>query len=157
MTPTALVIEDQREVLETLLQDLQVLSSLKLIPCESASEAEEVLLNMQEEGQFPLLVICDHVMPEENGIDFLIRMKSSGLRLSAAYILLTGMATHEDTIRAINEAGISAYIAKPWDPEDLILKVKQALSIRMHHLGIAPSAYEDLWDARTLWELTSAT
>ncbi len=157
MNPTALVIEDQREVLDTLLQDLQALPSLKLIPCESASEAEEVLLSMQENGEFPLLLICDHVMPEENGIEFLIRIKSEGLRSSAACILLTGMATHEDTIRAINEVKVTAYIAKPWDHEDLILKIRQALTFRMYELGMTPSAHEDLWDARTLWELSSAS
>jgi two-component system chemotaxis response regulator CheY len=40
--------------------------------------------------------------------------------MSTRKVLVTGQADHADTIRAVNDAGLHHYIAKPWNPDDLI-------------------------------------
>ena len=48
---------------------------MTVIACESAAEADEVLDLMDKHAEEPALIICDHVMPGRNGIDFLIEFR----------------------------------------------------------------------------------
>ena len=54
---------------------------------------------------------------------------SGGVTTRAARrVLVTGQAGHEDTIRAINEAELDHYVAKPWDPEEFRAVVREQLT-----------------------------
>ena len=52
------------------------------------------------------------------------------LQPHSARILLTGYADIASTIAAINEGEIDRYIAKPWDDNDILLVVREALARR---------------------------
>ena len=73
----------------------------------------------------PSVVISDFLMPEMNGIDFLLEVKKYYNDISL--ILLTGYADKENAIRAINEVGLYKYIEKPWDNGALIYDIKNAI------------------------------
>lgn len=73
----------------------------------------------------PAVVISDFLMPEMNGIDFLLEVKKAYNDISL--ILLTGYADKENAIRAINEVGLYKYIEKPWDNGALIYDIKNAI------------------------------
>jgi response regulator RpfG family c-di-GMP phosphodiesterase len=74
------------------------------------------------------LVISDMRMPEMDGARFLEQVR--GGWPDAARILLTGYADISSTIAAINRGEIHRYIAKPWDDQDLLLVVRDALQRR---------------------------
>jgi serine phosphatase RsbU (regulator of sigma subunit) len=74
------------------------------------------------------IVISDFLMPEMNGVDFLGRLRE--VQPSAVRILLTGFADKENAIRAINEVGLYQYIEKPWDNQDLLIIIRNALAER---------------------------
>ncbi len=86
----------------------------------SAGEALEYIKNISID-----LVITDFFMPGLNGIEFLKEIKKIHPEVST--ILLTGYADKESAIKAINEIGLYRYIEKPWDNEDLLLSIKNAL------------------------------
>jgi len=86
----------------------------------SAGEALEYTKNISID-----LVITDFFMPGLNGIEFLKEIKKIHPEVST--ILLTGYADKESAIKAINEIGLYRYIEKPWDNEDLLLSIKNAL------------------------------
>lgn len=118
-------VDDQREVLATLNKDLDYFKpAAEIILCESASEADEVMEDLDADGKSVALLICDHIMPGENGVDFLSRINSDERFSLTRKMLLTGLATHKDTIEAINRARIDHYIEKPWKKEDLLDSVK---------------------------------
>ena len=118
---TILCIDDQREVLAALNRDLESFAGdLEIAQAESADEADELIQKMVQEGREIALIISDHIMPGENGVDFLARISKDDRFNSIKKVLLTGLATQQDTIRAINEAQIDAYLEKPWDQEQLI-------------------------------------
>ena len=71
------------------------------------------------------VIVSDFIMPELNGIEFLIKAKE--LNPDATQILLTGYADKENAIKAINEVGIFKYIEKPWTNDDIILNIKNAI------------------------------
>ena len=98
------------------------------------------------------LIICDHIMPNENGIDFLARLQQDERFKSISTILLTGLATHQDTIEAINKARISNYIEKPWQHDDLNLKVKKLLTRYILNHGMNYTKYNAYLDQETLLE-----
>ncbi len=147
-----LCIEDQREVLAALRKDLEeFLSHCSIVECESADEAKEVLDNLDQKGMDPGILICDHVMPGENGIEFLIDVHQDKRFPYSRKILLTGLATHEDTIRAINKAHIDHYIEKPWEKEALIRMVKELVTKFVLDSGKDYQDYMPVLDQETLY------
>lgn len=118
--PTILIIDDQRDVLTAVRKDLDVFEEgCSLIECESAAEAQEVLEEVYADDGHPAVVVSDHIMANQNGVDFLIQLKNDDRFPHTKKLLLTGLATHKDTITAINMAHIDRYIEKPWKPEEL--------------------------------------
>ncbi|MRR50093.1 MAG: response regulator [Rhodocyclaceae bacterium] len=74
------------------------------------------------------LVISDMRMPEMDGAQFLEQVFKRWP--DTKRILLTGYADAGATIAAINQGKIWRYVAKPWDENELILTVSQALAHR---------------------------
>ena len=127
--PNVVCIDDQREVLATLKKDLQVFRDyFRISYCESAEEAAELIDEIDVDGELLALLICDHIMPESNGVDFLVRVDNDSRFEQTKKLLLTGLATHQDTIHAINEANIDYYIEKPWESDNMVNTVKMLMT-----------------------------
>lgn len=71
------------------------------------------------------LVISDMRMPEMDGAQFLAQVRDRWPE--TVRILLTGYADITSTIDAINKGQIYRYVSKPWDDNDILLTVRQAL------------------------------
>jgi DNA-binding NtrC family response regulator len=74
------------------------------------------------------LAISDYRMPEMNGIEFLRALRA--LQPDCGRIILSGYADLNAVIAAINDAGISRFVSKPWTDFDLLSAVQQALHLR---------------------------
>lgn len=79
---------------------------------------------LEPDGYFDV-VIADNRMPEMSGIDFLKAFRE--IQPDAARIILSGHADIKDMMRAINEAHIDFFIAKPWHEYELKSALWQAL------------------------------
>ena len=145
-------IEDQREVLASLKKDLALFTDyFRITDCESADEAQEVMEDIDEAGDKVALIICDHIMPGEKGVDFLINVDQDVRFEQTKKILLTGLATHKDTITAINEAHIDHYIEKPWNTDELIDIVKILVTEYLIQGGIDYKPFMKIIDQQTLY------
>ena len=114
-------IDDQQEVLDSVMRDLRPLTPL--IRLEEASGVEDCLSLIEQidaDGDLVGLVISDQVMPGASGTDLLAKVAADKRFAKTRKVLLTGQATHADTINAINEGHIDNYIEKPWQPEKLL-------------------------------------
>lgn len=113
-----LLVDDEPQVLvalEDLLSDqFQVLK---------AESGERALTMLQSEPDVAAIV-TDQRMPRMNGDELLSRMKATN---DASRIMLTGFADLGAVIRAVNEGRIFAYVTKPWNGDDLKVKVQQAV------------------------------
>ena len=148
--PVILCIDDQREVLAAMKKNLEPLASVfDIMLSESAGEAEELLQQLIDKHPVPL-IICDHIMPGENGIDFMIRISGDSRFKETKKILLTGLATHQDTIRAINEAHIDRYLEKPWSEEKLLLAAGRLTTPFLVRSGINLDAIKSYLDQEKL-------
>ncbi len=71
------------------------------------------------------LVVSDMRMPEMDGAQFLEQVRNRWPHI--VRILLTGYADVGSTIAAINRGEIYRYVAKPWDDNEIVLTVRDAL------------------------------
>lgn len=135
-------VEDQREVLNAVLKDLEPFEGAFLLEgCESADEAEELLDEIDAKGDYIGLMVCDHVMPGKSGVELLTEVKQDSRFPNTKKLLLTGLATHQDTINAINNAGIDRYIEKPWNVETLQAQARILLAQFIFDQGIPYEPY----------------
>lgn len=122
-------VEDEHQVLDVLVKDLEDFE--EVFPIELASSADEARELIEEiknsDGKIGL-ALCDHIMPGDHGIDLMIEMQKQEFTKKTRKVLITGQAGLEDTINAVNKAGLNHYIAKPWDKQDLIDVVKRELT-----------------------------
>ncbi|MBZ0257823.1 response regulator [bacterium] len=150
--PTIVIVDDQRDVLNTVLKDLEEFSSFFAFEtCESAEEAFEVLEEIDAEGGNPALIICDHIMPEKNGVELLVDLNKDRRFRNTRKLLLTGLATHKDTIIAINAARIDQYIEKPWEKANLIATVKTLATEYILDKGIEYQPFLPILDQEALY------
>ncbi|PIB16877.1 response regulator [Vibrio rotiferianus] len=127
-----LCVDDEREVLDSVLQDLAVFEDNFVIEgAESVTEAKEVIAEMKGEGIKLALILCDHIMPEQTGISFLIELNQADDTRVARKVLLTGQAGLEDTVEAVNNASLDYYVAKPWRGDELRSTLVQQLTTFM--------------------------
>lgn len=154
MTKLSIIcIDDQREVLSALRKDLESLEEYcDIEACESADEAFEVMEDLDDDGKPIAVIISDHVMPGKSGIEFLTDINFDSRFSGVCKLLLTGMATHQDTIVAINKAHIDRYIEKPWDVESLIGMVKELLTVYVLRAGIDYQPLLRILDQKKLYE-----
>lgn len=151
--PNIVCVDDQREVLATLKKDLEEFVELfKIEYCESAEEANELIEEIDENGDHLALLICDHIMPVSNGIDFLIEVDKDMRFTKTKKLLLTGLATHQDTIVAINNASIDFYVEKPWESKDLVGAVKHLITKYILSSGIEYKNYLSMLDQDLLYK-----
>ncbi|HQU71560.1 MAG TPA: response regulator [Calditrichia bacterium] len=151
--PIIVCVDDQREVLASLRRDLDSFEPYCLIEtCESADEVREVLADAQNMAHPVALLICDHIMPEETGIDLLISLSRDGEWPHTKKMLLTGLATHQDTITAINQAGIDRYVEKPWDSEILNRVVRSLLTGFLMESGADYQPFLPILDQEVLYQ-----
>lgn len=146
-------IEDQPEVLNAVMKDLALFEEAFIVEgCESAPEAEELLDDIDADGDYAGLLVCDHVMPDKTGVDFLIEVNDDPRFPHTKKLLLTGLATHEDTINAINNAAIDRFIEKPWQQEVLHKYVRILLTQFVLEQGLDYEPYLTYLDKPTLFE-----
>ncbi|MEM7627172.1 MAG: response regulator [Planctomycetota bacterium] len=139
--PVILCIDDQREVLAALIKDLDPLAEwFDIVDAESAEDAGAVLDDMIDRGVPVALIVSDHVMPGVTGVQFLTQIRERGDLPHTRKLLLTGLATHDDTIRAINEAAVDRYIAKPWHADQLLDVVGRLIT--GYVLEVYPDSYQ---------------
>lgn len=148
-----LIVDDQRDVLNAARKDLQGMEAcFNLLECESAGEAKEVVEELYDEGKHTAVIVCDHIMANQNGVDFLIELNQDERFKPIKKMLLTGLATHKDTITAINMARIDRYIEKPWEPNEFLDDVKKLATEYFLDVGIDYQPYMSVLHQPTLYE-----
>jgi len=84
----------------------------------------------------PDVVLCDIIMPEKDGYEVCEQIKKNPASAHIPVLLLTGAFEPFDQERALR-VGADGYLAKPFEPETLIAKVKDLLA-RARPAGPAP-------------------
>ncbi|MFK0312264.1 response regulator [Pseudomonas sp. NPDC090233] len=73
------------------------------------------------------LVLCDWEMPEMSGLELLTWCRQQPEMKNLQFIMVTSRGDKENVIQAI-QAGVSDFVGKPFTNEQLLTKVKKALT-----------------------------
>jgi PAS domain S-box-containing protein len=125
-----LLVDDEPQVLVAL-EDL-LCDKFDVLKAESAEHALDVIGSERDIA----VVITDQRMPRMTGDELLVKLAGS---TDATRIMVTGFADLSSVIRAVNDGKIFAYITKPWNAQDLQLKVDKAVE---HFRLVKELAYE---------------
>ncbi|CAI8841143.1 MULTISPECIES: HD domain-containing phosphohydrolase [Pseudomonas] len=117
--PKVLLVDDEEPILNSLRRLLRG-QPYDVLLATSGAQALEIL-----EQQPVNLVMSDARMPNMDGATLLARVHE--LYPATARIMLTGYADPSAIIKAINEGQIHRYISKPWNDEEMLLTLRQAL------------------------------
>lgn len=115
-----LFVDDERNVLRSL-ERLFLEEEYELFTSASGQEALEIL---EQSGPIQL-VVSDYRMPSMNGVEFLSEVCRRWPETER--IILSGYADTAAIVSAINEGQIYKFIAKPWNDDDLLSTIREAL------------------------------
>ena len=73
------------------------------------------------------LILCDWEMPEMSGLELLAWCRSEDSLKTTPFVMVTSRGDKENVVQAI-QAGVTDFIGKPFSSEQLITKVRKALS-----------------------------
>ncbi|SEN53399.1 putative two-component system response regulator [Loktanella fryxellensis] len=85
------------------------------------------------------LVLIDYRMGSLNGIDMVIRLRSMPAYAHVPVVMLTADGDRAVRIAAI-EAGVTDFLNKPFDPDELRIRVRNLLSLRQAQLALTDRA-----------------
>lgn len=131
-----LCIDDEEIILQALEEQLNNSfgDEYEIEMSDSGMDAIEYFKELIEEGVDVPVVISDYIMPGIKGDEVLKQIHE--LSPGSLKILLTGHADIEGIGNAINNAQLYRYIAKPWDKDDLVLTVKEAIKSFLQEIKI---------------------
>ncbi len=125
--PLVLVVDDEadhRALLKIILR-----RTCEVATAANAAEALELCAARE-----PALAIVDQRMPGMSGIELLSLLRER--HPDCMRILLTAFTDTDVLQRAINQAEVYRFVAKPWDPEVLRVDVRRALEHRESELSL---------------------
>jgi len=126
-----LVVDDDVEIGKYISQELGAYYHITAVT--GAREALRCLLGAQREKQFDL-VVSDVMMPEMDGFTFL-RMVKTNMNIShVPVVMLTSKADVANRLEGL-EKGADAYLAKPFDMDELHVVINNLISKSLHLKG----------------------
>lgn len=146
-----LVVEDEPEVLDAIVRDISYFESHFLVEmADTAEEAREIIQSILDGGKEIGLILCDHVLPGDNGVELLVEMQKNDDTEPTKKVLITGQAGLKETVRAVNEADLKHYIAKPWEKEELVEIAKELLTEYVLEHSSNPMPYMAVLDGEKI-------
>ncbi|HUC63224.1 MAG TPA: response regulator transcription factor [Alphaproteobacteria bacterium] len=124
--PHILVVDDDKRLRELLARYLAE-HGFRVTTAGDAAEAWARLASLAFD-----LIVLDVMMPGESGLDFTSAMRARG---SVPILMLTAMGEPEHRIAGL-ERGADDYLSKPFEPRELVLRIRRILA----RVPQAPSA-----------------
>jgi two-component system probable response regulator PhcQ len=122
MMGTILLVDDEPNVTAALRRALRS-EPYEFLTAVSADEARRILACRPVD-----VVVSDEQMPGMPGSAFLAEVRVQ--YPSTIRIILSGHASLDAAVRAINEGEVYRYLLKPCNPTDLVVTIRQALDVK---------------------------
>lgn len=118
---TILIVEDNKDI-AIYIRSIFPKDQYNIIYCSNGFDAYKLA-----ETSMPHIIITDIIMPKKNGIELIKDIKASPLLNHIPIIVVSGKNRREDVIEGLN-SGAASYLAKPFQPEELKIRVKNLLA-----------------------------
>ena len=117
---TVLVVDDDVRALESL--ERVLIDHFEVRTARSAADASKILKN-----DWVQVVLCDQRMPGTTGVEFLKEVRRRWP--DVVRIMISAYTDPDEILAAVNEAGIFQYVTKPWEPQQLVLTLRNAAEL----------------------------
>ena len=117
MPATILIVEDEPAILELVAASLRRVGHRPVL-AESAEQAQRLV-----DDALPDLVILDWMLPGMSGIEYARRLRAEARTRELPIILLTARSEERDKVAGL-DAGADDYLAKPFQTEELIARLR---------------------------------
>ena len=118
--PSILVVDDEQRSLESIERILG--DRFDVHTANNTDAALEILRQ-----QWIQVLLCDQRMPDMSGVEFSEKVRNE--YPDVVRMIISGYTEASDIIDAVNKGGIYQYITKPWHPDELILKLNNAVKL----------------------------
>ena len=116
-----LVVDDEKDITHIVKIALE-LEGFTALTASGGKEAIELAIS-----ENPNLILLDIMMPEMNGWDVFNNLKKNRKTENILVVMLTAKVLKEDLEKG-KELGVSGYITKPFDPVELVEKVRTIIN-----------------------------
>ncbi|HEU5151774.1 MAG TPA: response regulator [Iamia sp.] len=121
MPTTVLVVEDDPVIIDLLTLTLE-LEGWTVLRAKDAVSALEIA-----RAETPDLVVSDVMMPGRSGLDLIADLKADAATAAIPVMLLSAKALAAEVAEGYS-AGAVDYVTKPFDPDDLVARIRTALA-----------------------------
>ena len=128
---TIMIVDDEEITLEVLKSFLEEAGYHKFALVEDSTTALDQLRKHR-----PDVLLLDVVMPEVSGFDILSALRMQPIFLHLPVIILTSSTDAETKLRAL-DLGATDFLAKPVDPSELALRVRNTLAAKAYQDQLA--------------------
>lgn len=129
---TILVVDDEQPVRRVLSRILER-AGFEAVSTDCTASADKILAERHVDA-----VLCDHVLPGETGLAYLERLQRS--HPSLVRVLVTGFGDLQMAMNAINKAKVQHFLAKPFEPEEVLACLVSLQSMPAAPMPKAPGA-----------------
>ncbi|MCW8835382.1 MAG: response regulator [Rhodospirillales bacterium] len=119
----ALVVEDDPAGAKLITMVLNDIGIARVITAEDGVAAMEEIEKAGRNGF--TLIICDWNMPRMSGLELLEKVRGAGINVP--FVMITGRNTIDSAVDAKN-MGVSAYLPKPYTPDQLARKIMEIIA-----------------------------
>lgn len=120
MSKKILVVDDEADVLDLVCMNLRS-SGFTVLTAENGALALQ-----KARAELPDLIILDIMLPEMSGLEVCKTLKKEPATSAIPIIMLTAKSEEVDRVVGL-ELGADDYVAKPFSPRELALRVKSVL------------------------------
>ncbi len=126
-----LVVDDDPEILDMLRLTFEI-ENYEVIDAVNGKEALDKI-----KYEEPDVIVLDCMMPEMDGYEVAQKVRESRMSRHTPIIMLTAKGSVKDKIKGM-ELGIDDYVVKPFEPDELVARIKMILHRTSQNLDANP-------------------
>ena len=133
-----LIVDDELPIREMIHTSLDM-AGFQCQQAEDAKQAHQMIVD-----QRPVLILLDWMMPGGvSGVDLCRRLKRDESLSEIPVIMLTARGSDSDRIAGL-EAGADDYLPKPFNPNELLARIRAVLRRQVREVPGAPSQHMEV-------------
>lgn len=103
-----------------------------------ALSGKDALDQLRRAERVPDLVTLDALMPQGDGWQAVREIRADARLADLPVVMVTASVQNHDRDRAVR-AGVDAFVAKPFDPEQLLSVIERLISVRRSRVAVDTS------------------
>ncbi len=128
VVPKLLIIDDSATSRQLIKITIQEHDNCECYEAQNGLEGYEKACELQ-----PHIILIDAIMPEMDGFEAIRLLRENPATQEIPILMISALDSHDEKVRVL-ESGTSDFISKPFDPQELIIRVNAMLQLYLRFL-----------------------